>query len=1197
MKRTLSIILTVVMLSSMIIAAIPTGAATVNNEFLASSTPTYDESTVGNTMAGKDNTAYKQELAAQGYIPIVNSIRAGVTPSNAVCLTPGVKLSNGTEEGLEKKYYLWEDITYSEIKNWGNKYVIIDGAGHTLTMTVESLYTELTNITLKNITIFKETPVEVDPDSAAVRPTILNRYTNGFNKGYTRLENVTLDVDYTVIKNTMAQYSFATLTDVLNPGSYLKNVLNLSTLTLAETVVPPEAKKMSAANRLGALVCTARGTEENPVTFENVVNRGAINISDGVTLTHCNYIGGMAALTTGSVTFKNCFNEGDINIGHNASLGYWNGPASIGGLVGEAEAGTKFINCVNSGSITIGDDTKSGNISVVVSSIGGIVGKVTGESTSTYALENCVNKAEIKVSKNVIINDNHSVAKDKKFGCAGIAGKMSGMIAIKDCTNEGAITFGGKTSYSGKGAYVGGIFGYASDGAVLEDCQNAASILANGDNQISITYSINSQTLTGKVYTSTYVGGIAGGVGGLGEKVSKFTDCTNKGSMTVDEAGVTALGGIIGLLCEELDHKLTNCDNKGTIKFQNGGSLNQPSDNGMGIGGVLGLSRATRVSLSKCDNTADITFFVKQAPKSDQEYKDANGNIGYYYFHTGTCGVGGVMGYQYLTGAQTLNIENCKNSGKLASAAAPTGVYSRAPALGGVVGGVRGVKNVLIYGCENAGALTLNIEAGFCSSIGGIMGHYASIGNWMTGGDTQVNATIDFRGCVNSGTIQGKVIAGGILGANSEMEAVNLVTSFYNCINTGNIIVTESGCNAAGIYGHPQTKGILKFEYCVNKGTVSSKATSGGIASYSEGIKEFIAKNCKNEGAVTADATSAPRAGGIVARISASTKVEILNSANTGEIVSKGSTEQAYAAGIAGNISGVTANINNCINKGTVKCDSTEYKAPITINTVTLASGGNNYYLANSVTGTTINHGTSMAQSQIDSKINAIEFSSKSDPYYLNQTIDVASKLVKGDYEAAGWTALSNALNNAKTVAGNKASSQTQIDSAKATLENAMLGLVIKALDLSGFNAVKTKYEAVLANIGYWNTTQVFTLVDNFGLLEAMAAETGILQSEFDAAVAAINTYITNLKPSKVEGDIDVDENGDFTIATLRPSGSKTTQQTEETEESTTNTSASTSGTLADKEGGCGGIIGGAAVVLTAVLALGAGVSLRKKED
>lgn len=178
--------------------------------------------------------------------------------------------------------------------------------------------------------------------------------------------------------------------------------------------------------------------------------------------------------------------------------------------------------------------------------------------------------------------------------------------------------------------------------------------------------------------------------------------------------------------------------------------------------------------------------------------------------------------------------------------------------------------------------------------------------------------------------------------------------------------------------------------------------------------------------------------------------------------------------------------------------------------------------------------------------------------------------LVAGDYTAETWAALVEALNAAKAALA--ADAQADVDAAKTALEAAKAALAAKVpVDNSALSALVAEIEALKSDdytSDSWATVKA-------ALDAAKAVLESDDQNEIDVAKATLEAAKAGLTKVKVEAPED-DKNDDE-------------------DEDETNKPATTEPTNEKK--GCGSVIGATAVVLTAVLGLGATVVLKKKED
>ena len=693
MKKVLSILLVLTMLLSMVVAAIPTGAAVVSAGANVTDEPTYNANTIGNQIITADKQEeYKEALLDAGYIPIVNSaekkaelVEAGI-PDVRWLGDSNVKLSH------DKSFFLWEDIDYTIIKNWGYENTTIDGAGHTINMTVESLYTKLNGVTLKNVTIAKATPTVLT--SSDTMPTVLVRYNSVTS--YVRLENVTIDVDYTYTSYPKQPLTSGVIVHKLNAGSYLKNVLIDSTINV--DLNSTGDGDVQGFNTFGAVASSATSSDASkPVLLENVVNRGTLNITGRIS--HGVNIAGILGTAGANVKLDRCFNEMDINVKHGAVLGTMSGPGKIAGLVGNASAGTVFKDCVNSGDITIGGNGTD-LTQMKIAGVGGIVANATGNSTTNYMFDGCVNKGNITFGSYVNVWYDSAKADITDLGVGGLIGTLNGSVAINNCTNKGELS---SSAYNLLRAF-GGLVGCANNSnAVIKGCTNKGAV------DISENGKANA--------------GVAGFVGRLnfnnGDATFKLEDCVNSAAVYSKNG---AVGGMIGKITARnesakstIDVDLTRCVNEGQIsgvKDFGGGFVGN-------VEAAIYENDANKdvlaVDVDKCLNLGKIVI--------QNEY------------------VAGIVGgTSNSSDGLTVTVSNSVNAGEVHSGGNAAGIFGAAKV---------GSSNIVIDKCINAG--TIYTLYGTSYNANGIFGQAWNDASTGYDFDVEIKNTINF-GKLNSAT-------------------------------------------------------------------------------------------------------------------------------------------------------------------------------------------------------------------------------------------------------------------------------------------------------------------------------------------------------------------------------------------------------------------------------------------------------------
>ncbi len=295
---------------------------------------------------------------------------------------------------------------------------------------------------------------------------------------------------------------------------------------------------------------------------------------------------------------------------------------------------------------------------------------------------------------------------------------------------------------------------------------------------------------------------------------------------------------------------------------------------------------------------------------------------------------GGIIGM--ATG--TSSLINLKNYVNIES-------QSSSSSIGGIIACLSNNGTLTITNCINKGNLNNS------NNVGGLIG--------------SSNGTLIIENSYNEGTITNTKgqFAGGLLGR--ELETNNKKTTIINSHNTGNVITnrdTESTATCGGIVG--TIYGTVDIENCYNTGEVKNGRTSytkavtvrlggivgtmycnsttsnkvinsyntgniangryqGGIIGSNEKENTLIIDKCYNTGKIESNMPkSAIACGGLTGALQNSTQTYILNSYNTGNVISKTDADLAcYAGGIAPYLNtNAKGTIINCYNIGDITC-------------------------------------------------------------------------------------------------------------------------------------------------------------------------------------------------------------------------------------------------------------------------------------
>lgn len=377
----------------------------------------------------------------------------------------------------------------------------------------------------------------------------------------------------------------------------------------------------------------------------------------------------------------------------------------------------------------------------------------------------------------------------------GTAGALWG---LADLTDIGEDTFAGKTIRLTADIDLGGLTvgGYANAANKWYPLSGFAGTLDGQGHAISGVYVdmtgrdnagfFSSLPKGAEVRNLTVEGRITGGdkVGGIAGTSAGATidSCTFDGTIIGGKGsnGLGYVGGIAGYATG----KITGCKTAGSVTV----SLDYVSDtllNGA-TGGIAGYV-TSMASVENCQNEAEVS---------------SNG-----------ISTGGIVGQMMMLSA----VKSCENRGSVAG-------YKQ---VGGIAGRiVNGARADTVLGCTNSGSVTATEED--CGGIAGI----------TSGGSMYIND------CVNTGAVQTRINAGGILGHNS---GVTVQRSY----NTGS--VTAAMSHAGGIIGKDSATGTAN---CYNLGQITAKYYAGGICAYMDNAHatEGAMVNCYNMGLVQATA-------------------------------------------------------------------------------------------------------------------------------------------------------------------------------------------------------------------------------------------------------------------------------------------------------------------------------------------------------
>lgn len=640
-------------------------------------------------------------------------------------------------------------------------------------------------------------------------------------------------------KNTLISHLY------LGEGSIVddETVGNLQTAALKER---QSRAALAYAEYLG-LFCEVEGSVEN-IAFQNTQLQFGKGESTG-SYTQLKGIGLLAGRSEGNISnvdfigsetsvdvvWKNASTETAVGgvVGMMTDAGQNRNALSVGGMDHVSMDGTLTVELA---SVDLTNAPES-----AIRGIGGIVGYAKLDNQSSQGkISNCTNHADMKGN----------------LFTGGIVGKIDGTFDknqneteeyanLVNCSNEGLIL-----CTSTEGAYFGGIAGYGYNALIHQ------SSSASGQSGNAYEYAKKEELLRGKyvggvigygnktlltncstksggyVLGSEYVGGIAGGLGGLEHAIRAHggVSVTTNGNYVI---GNRYVGGIVGENAENVT--LKDCINNGVaVGYEKY------------VGGIVGYN-AKDAALENCasylsDYDSSIYNTIVNDWKANADY------------------VGGIAGYN--NGAIRFDAESEKITVKSVSSIVVGENY---------VGGVVGFNDV------NA---SLNVKY---TLIGGRI--YAS-GNCV-GGAFGLNASVNILEStlkIRPRSVTGKYFVGGCIGANvvnpmSDVEISNIssdnilgeITAEAFC---GGVIGYQTTYTDAQIGGEAGNPLLAKEEMLLpsivdniplsidtqytNSNTITIKTTNnipirakmyaGGIVGYCEKNSTIVLNNCKNSG-------------------------------------------------------------------------------------------------------------------------------------------------------------------------------------------------------------------------------------------------------------------------------------------------------------------------------------------------------------
>lgn len=603
----------------------------------------------------------------------------------------------------------------------------------------------------------------------------------------------------------------------------------------------------------GVFVGNLKGTASNLINESDIV----FNLDGSIQ----SFFGAIIGRTSdASARITSCANKGNITI--NLSLtDAMGGTQYYGGVIGlsgrQAGASWRVIDCTNDGDITvnaINPGTSSWLNSIYTGGICGGTGFDTGstETTTGYAtsiyggFSGCINKGNITVSWNG--------GTGGYFNTGGILGY--GQVSLKDCKNNGDISFTNSDTVGnarpGVGGIAGGLVGPGIDNVSASGCVNTGKVSLSGLFSNS-----------GNAYGGGIGGCIGANIGGcfgiVGEGSLKIADCINYGAISANtkmakaQKSWVSFGGVVGWSKAEIN----GCKNASTEieSFTTNARTAQ-------IGGIVGDCYQ---AINNCESSATIEV------SHDCESLTIDGST----YPKPVSNVGGIVGYAENDCA----LNGCSNSGPMTLTNMTTD--SR-------IGGVSGMQRSDVIGCTNSGTISVTrkkIEPEGYS--------YAPVGRYAgVIGYQNVNKTI--KDNKNTGDlfitlddISANAAIGGVLGIGQ------VVVTLDNCDNDGNITVNGGGITNSvwlgGVVGATNVKSS-QLKNCDNTGDLMLSNATSTAFSYVGGVWGFYKDSgntcdtCNNSGNLTSTAAAKMRvaglAGALYGTVKNSSSTSIINVSN-----------------------------------------------------------------------------------------------------------------------------------------------------------------------------------------------------------------------------------------------------------------------------------------------------------------------------
>ena len=696
----------------------------------------------------------------------------------------------------------FDDDTYDwvSVSNF-TEGLTFDGGNHTITGLTDALFTKA-NGTIKDLTL--NSTIEKGVTAKAGFGILANHFQGTIN-------NCKTQGSFAVTSTAQDWTAVAGMVGWATGGITFINSTNEAAIS-----VDNSAKRTYIAGLLGSTYPGAALAENNPITFTNCHNTGAITSKENGSnrrgmggLVGCHY----NSNATNVVTFTNCSNTGAITNNTVASdhhiagvigsaMGYVvmanttnGGPIavtgtqtatgnnySIGGLSGYQTLPITMTDCSNLATGTINIGTAPGGVR-----IGGLIAYLECLGTDC-AFGNCTNYADL--------NPTGTYTRILMGGCIGHS--RSNITPAEgytvSCSNSGTITDGSTvTTYF----CVGGVLGYACNG--VKGIRNTGAVTYAG--KVTTGQAAGTSKNTLDPAKSCYLGGAIAWYGDTGSTVATLTsveDVVNTADVTITPQdssliGDACIGGTIGLAYKASVNNVHFKKAQGATvapKVQYTGLKFHHNTGGNGnnhiiaTGGTIGAVVSSLDGSNVVSCTNEGTIYLNSNDYQGSHNVTYGGVVAYVRVGThgkisdctnsGTWEAAGdnqgcrkSMNYGGVAGNPNCNVENCTNSGSIiyrkknVETVYNNSYYSNL--MGGIVGNLGGG---VVSGCTNNGSITAE-ENSLAPQTNGYDGFGGIVGNLGAKTDISVEDCTD-NGSItintNSGVLATRLTIGGIIG-------------------------------------------------------------------------------------------------------------------------------------------------------------------------------------------------------------------------------------------------------------------------------------------------------------------------------------------------------------------------------------------------------------------------------------------------